>query len=664
MRLDNTKGITMRNPFGHYKNYIVYKIAPSKSRPGKTDKFPVDFRDGRVKVDPHSPEIQTDFDTALGVSKSLGEGYGIGFVFNDSNPFWFLDIDGALKDGKWSDLAIQICTQFAGCYVEISPSGDGLHIYGTGSVPQHTCKNSRLGLEFYHTARFGTITGINPIGDANFNATPILPGFITDYFPPSTAGNEETWSEGPDPEYRGPYDDKELIRRALASKSVATKFGEKASFQDLWEKNDKVLGKMWPDEKREFDASSADSSLAMRLAFWTGRDCERIERLMKSSGLVRDKYERKDYLARTIIRAVARCSEIYIDKEQAPTPAKPRTGKLNIRKASEIEPEPMYWLWEGWLPKEALCIYAGQGGIGKSTVTLSWAATVTKGSSWPNGSLCENPGRVLIWSGEDGVANTLRPRLEAAGADLDMVDILDGVEEAGVSISFDPSKHIPLLKEEYKRGDLALLIIDPLVSAITGNMDKTNEVRRGLQPIVDFAVEIGCGVVGLTHFTKGSAGKNPLERILGSGGFGHVARTVIVGAQEEDTRDCVIAVAKTNFELDNNGYAYNLERFYIPSKKGPIKSSRAVWRGVVEGSARGILSELEDIEEKVSPRKIEEAKEFLKIALSSQNLPLRQLVKQSGFSKTTLKSAKKLLPIKSIGNGPNAEWTMLYGMPT
>lgn len=655
----------MRNPFGSYKNYIVYKIAPSKDRPGKTDKWPVDYRDGKVKVDPHNLEVQTDFDTALGVSQRLGNEYGIGFVFNDSNPFWFLDIDGALKDGQWSELAKTLCTTFAGCYVEVSPSGDGLHIFGTGGIPPHKCKNARLALEFYHTARFGTVTGANAIGDANFNATPILPGFIADYFP-QVEGSiaEEAWTEGPDPEYRGPYDDKELIRRASASKSVGTRFGSKASFTELWQKDEKALGRIWPDVKRDFDASSADASLAQRLAFWTGRDCDRIERLMRASGLHREKYERKDYLPRTIVRAVARCSEIYIDKAEAPTPAKPRSGKLKIRKASEIEPEPMFWLWEGWLPKEALCIYAGQGGIGKSTVTLSWAATVTRGGTWPNGARCENPGRVLIWSGEDGVANTLRPRLEAAGADLDMVDILDGVEEAGVSMSFDPSKHIPLLKEEYGNGDLALLIIDPLVSAITGNMDKTNEVRRGLQPIVDFAVEIGCGVVGLTHFTKGSAGKNPLERILGSGGFGHVARTVIVGAQEEDTRDCVIAVAKTNFELDKNGYAYNLEPFWIKSPKGPIKSSRAAWKGSSEGSARSILSELEDIEEKVSPRKIEDAKEFLRTALSSQDLPLRQLVQQSGFSKTTLKSAKKLLPIKLIGSGPNTVWSLLFGMPT
>ena len=108
----------MRNPFGHYKNFIVYKIVPSKDRPGKTDKFPVDYRDGRVKVDPHSAEIQTDFETALQRANSFGAEFGIGFIFNDSNPYWFLDIDGALVNGQWSDLAISLCTLFAGCYVE------------------------------------------------------------------------------------------------------------------------------------------------------------------------------------------------------------------------------------------------------------------------------------------------------------------------------------------------------------------------------------------------------------------------------------------------------------------------------------------------------------------------------------------------------------------
>ena len=109
---------------------------------------------------------------------------------------------------------------------------------------------------------------------------------MADYFPQSEKGTDESWTEGPVAEYRGPYDDQELIRRACAVRKAENVFGGKVSFQDLWECNEKVLGKTWPDVAgaRPYDASSADSSLAMRLAFWTGNDCERIERLMRISG--------------------------------------------------------------------------------------------------------------------------------------------------------------------------------------------------------------------------------------------------------------------------------------------------------------------------------------------------------------------------------------------
>lgn len=82
----------------------------------------------------------------------------------------------------------------------------------------------------------------------------------------------------------GPTDDEELIRRAIRSKSVNAAFGNKASFQDLWEGNVEALARTYPDELRGYDSSSADAALAQHLAFWTGCDCARMERLMLKSG--------------------------------------------------------------------------------------------------------------------------------------------------------------------------------------------------------------------------------------------------------------------------------------------------------------------------------------------------------------------------------------------
>lgn len=648
--------------------YFIYHLVPS-TRPGKKwDKKPL-LREG-FTVD--------DLEPRDAVVARLTESHALGLYFTEDMRKFFFDLDGCRnpETGELNSIAQESIKRFAGAYMEISVSGTGIHIVGaySGPRPNHSCRNDDLGIEMY-TAGRGMAMGV-PLptsGSMDHDCTGAFMFTLEHHFAPKENSGPIDWTDGHELGWLLPSDD-DLINIALRFKAKAEHaFGRKASFLDLWARKVSKLSEAFPDNVsgREFDESGADMALMSWLAWLTGNDCARMLSLAWKSGLVRDKWEKhKTYLQRTITRSLVKNGEFFKPKDTS-SPAlalasvvSTRTSKLKIRKASEITPEHMIWLWKGWLPKGALCIYAGHGGIGKSTVTLSWASTITKGLLWPDGSKCEHPGKVVIWTGEDGVANTLRPRLEAAGANLDIVDVIEGVEEAGEDVSFDPARHIPLLMEEYKPGDISLLIIDPLVSAIAGNMDKTNEVRRGLQPIVDFANEVGCGVIGLTHFTKGSSGKNPLERILGSGGFGHVARTVIVGTQDEETRDCVVAVAKTNFKLDSSGYTYGLETAFVPSPKGPVETSRVAWKDGVEGSARGILSDLEDIDgEKVSLRKVDAARDYLQIALSSQDLPLKQLAEQGGFSKATLKRARKLLPIKITGSGPNAIWSMPFGPP-
>ena len=288
---------------GAYRQFIVYVTQPSRSRPGKTDKFPADFRSGRV-VSAHDPQFWTDHATAIAAAAQFGGAYGVGFVFTEADPFWFLDLDGCLlADGSdWSPLAKQLCGAFAGAAIEVSQSGRGLHIFGTGRPPLHGCKNEALGLEFYHTGRFVALTGTSAAGNAATDCSAILPALVANYFPPDAVQSlEQGWTEGPAAEWRGPTDDDELIRRALRSQSTAAAFGGRASFADLWTANLEALTRCYPDPVRAYDASSADAALAQHLAFWTGKDCERIKRLMEKSALVRDKWDREDYLPRTIL---------------------------------------------------------------------------------------------------------------------------------------------------------------------------------------------------------------------------------------------------------------------------------------------------------------------------------------------------------------------------
>lgn len=131
---------------------------------------------------------------------------------------------------------------------------------------------------------------------------------------------EQVWTEEPCPEWRGPVSDDELIRRALASKSAASAFGNRASFADLWHADPVALCRAYPASDRRdglpYDASSADAALAQSLAWWTGKDCGRIDRLMRQSALARDKWDRQSdpYLERTILGAVARQFEVFVDE--------------------------------------------------------------------------------------------------------------------------------------------------------------------------------------------------------------------------------------------------------------------------------------------------------------------------------------------------------------
>lgn len=313
-----------------FRQFISWISKPSTTRPGKTDKIPVDPATGRM-VDAHDPANHMDYNAAL-----MAGGEGVGFVFTGNDPLFFLDIDDALQtDGQWSALAVELCQRFAGCYVEVSRSGKGLHIIGTGSIEAHGCRNSQHGLELYTSGRFCALTGI---GDASFNAQASLEWLVAEYFPPSIVAQDSEWTTGPCTEWSGIEDDQELIQRMLASKSAAGAFSHRASVQDLWTANAEALGRCYPDP-RGFDHSQADAALCQHLAFWTGKDCARIDRLFRQSALMRDKWERPDYMQRTVLRAVGLCTSIYgkRDTEQTEGIDGIRTGYQMLTVSQQIE---------------------------------------------------------------------------------------------------------------------------------------------------------------------------------------------------------------------------------------------------------------------------------------------------------------------------------------
>ena len=301
-------------PLAAYRQFIVVLLVPLDN--GKTNKLPLDPRTG-VPSDAHNPAVWLDYDTARGLATAWGSTFTVGFVLTAADPFWCLDIDGCRTPSGWSARALEICSALPGTVIEVSQSGNGLHIWGRGIVPPHSTKNIPERLELYDSLRFialGQPGATGEMAEVCSNIGPVAAAL----FPPRSDGGEIP-NEGPRADWHGPADDNDLIRRALMSKSAAGAFGGKASFADLWHADEAALGRAYPadaNSQEPYDRSSADAALAQHLAFWTGCDVARIERLMRQSKLVREKWDdRGDYLVgRTITNACRMQRDVLKDK--------------------------------------------------------------------------------------------------------------------------------------------------------------------------------------------------------------------------------------------------------------------------------------------------------------------------------------------------------------
>lgn len=299
---------------GEYSQFIVVKFIPDGE---KFIKLPCTI--AGVTANAHDPVNWLSASSAILAANLLGAGFGVGFVFTENDPFFFLDIDGCVDgDGNYTTLSVNMLTTFTGAAIELSSSGHGLHVFGTGVCPPHKSRNDKLHIEFYTSKRFVALTGTLAGGDASTDYTDILPAFIDQYFKPTQTNPSipSIWSTEPRPEWSGPEDDAELLPLMLRSRSAASVFSGKANFSDLWTANADVLGESYPSNRHAYNASLADAALAQHLAFWTGNNCERILRLMHQSELVRDKWDRADYLPLTIRNACNNQRSWYSGKKK------------------------------------------------------------------------------------------------------------------------------------------------------------------------------------------------------------------------------------------------------------------------------------------------------------------------------------------------------------
>jgi len=353
----------------------------------------------------------------------------------------------------------------------------------------------------------------------------------------------------------------------------------------------------------------------------------------------------------------------------SPIQIQPHDAGVELLCAASIRPEAICWLWNGWLARGKLAILAGVAGTGKSTVAFCLSAVVTTAGTWPDGSRCSTVGNVLIWSAEDDAADTIVPRLIAAGADLNRVHIIRGKKlPDGQPAPFDPAHDVPDLARKIEGiGGAALLIVDPIVSAVAGDMHKANEVRRSLQALVDLAAQFDCAVLGISHFAKGSKGTSPQERVIGSQAFGALARLVLVCAKNEDDDTRVFARAKSNISADTGGFNYSIVGATV---QPDISATRVEWGEALEGSARAILRDVERDPDGDGDHG-DDCSHALNMALrDTQGRPVEMTrkevvskLKAEGYSEKVIRTARENTGVKSRRQGFGQEMKSYWRLP-
>jgi hypothetical protein len=292
---------------------------------------------------------------------------------------------------------------------------------------------------------------------------------------------------------------------------------------------------------------------------------------------------------------------VWVDSLPASEPESSASAGSNTNRvrvltpASDIRRRKVVWAWEdthgGRIPAGSLCIAAGREGTGKSSFGLHLAAELTHGRL--PGAFVDTPRNVIICAFEDSWEYTLVPRLAAAGADMrrvfkfGLVNKIDG-EELTVSLPGD--------LDELRRGidDLGavLVIVDPLMSAVSSTVDTHNErqTRTALDPLTRVARETGAVVLGIAHFNKGS-GTDPASRVTGSGAFKNVPRSLFTFAKSaEGTR--VMSQEKNSLGRDGlPSLEYRIDSVEVPTEDGPDSFGRFVFVGDATTDVQTILAE-------------------------------------------------------------------------
>ena len=303
--------------------------------------------------------------------------------------------------------------------------------------------------------------------------------------------------------------------------------------------------------------------------------------------------------------------------------------KLKMIRMSEVQSQEIEWLWYPFIPYGKLTIIQGDPGDGKTTMVLNLAAKLSKGEALDENMKVTEPVNVIYQTAEDGLADTVKPRLELAGADCERIIVID---ESDKSLSMVDER----LEQAIVRTGARLLILDPIQAYLGGGMDmnRANEARDMTKKLGALAEKTKCAIILIGHMNKAS-GNKAAYRGMGSIDSFAVARSVLLVGRVEGESNTRAVV-----QIKNNLAAFGHPKAFALSEDG------FKWLGDYEITVDEVLGG-------ITPKanKMEQAKQMLRELAETQSAVLSNEIfdraNELGISKRTLENAKKELGVQT-----------------
>lgn len=624
---------------------------------GKPRKMPFDPRTGSP-AKAGQPATWADFQTAAQAVEA-GRFEGVGFEFDASSCVVGIDFDHCLHDGK-CDPWVEAWVKKLDSYTEISPSGEGLHVFCSAHLPGQAIKRKEA--EMYDRGRYFTMTG-RPYGpEKPLRAAQDTVNALYAELQARAQKQQERPTEKPTAAPGGvDIEDAPLIAKMKKGRNGA-------AFSALW--NGDISA--YPSH------SEADVALCNILAWWTNGDPARMDRLFRQSGLMREKWDRKQsgttYGAITIknaadstrggydpagyateSRALSWDDEIPAGQSARDHPQAAEAPPAQVEKQQPTKKAPLFlpassfetrtarYLIEPYIPRGMLSIIGGVSGTGKTSLALSLAAAVSSGRALPfeAAGTTHKPENVLYLTVENDPHIVLRPRVEAMGADIHRLFFLDGV---GVNMTS------PELRDFIKQEHISMLVFDPIQSFLPAGtqMGRAEQIRPIMDKVIDLSASEDLATILISHMSKPGPGVvSALDRLLGSSDFRNAARSImIVGRDPENPDQRVFAHAKNSIGLPGPAQRYHI------SDGGLV-----VFDGETTLTADQIIAQTEN----AAPR-AQKAANTLNAAISDLDKALGfmgwvdvatvyTLSAAAGYSDRTMRRAKDVMGLKVLRTG-------------